>query len=271
MFVPGGDDLVDAVEHVVGRASTSAAPSWDSSCSIVRGPMIAAVTAGWWSTNASARCDQRDARPRRRAAPSASAASSLRWFSGSRQVVAARAAVAARRDVGAVGALAVLARQPAAGERAPRDHAHAVALRTSAARRPRCRARGSSTAAARTRTARGRARSADPLRLDDLRRRERRASRGSGPCPARTRSVSAPSVSSMSVSGVGPVDLVQVDVVGAEAAQAVLDLADDPAARVAALVRVVAHRAVDLRGEHDVVAPAAASALPTISSDSPAE
>ena len=46
-----------------------------------------------------------------------------------------------------------------------------------------------------------------------------------------------------------------------QAPQAVLDLPDDPAARVAALVRVVAHRAVDLRREHDVVAPAAGERL----------
>ena len=45
-------------------------------------------------------------------------------------------------------------------------------------------------------------------------------------------------------------------------AQAVLDLPDDPAARVAELVRVVAHRAVHLRGEHDVVAPPARQRLP---------
>ena len=61
--------------------------------------------------------------------------------------------------------------------------------------------------------------------------------------------------------GLGAVDLVEVDPVGAEPAQAVLDLAHDPAARVAELVRVVAHRAVDLRGEHDVVAPAAGQRL----------
>src|SRR5580692_6490062 len=54
--------------------------------------------------------------------------------------------------------------------------------------------------------------------------------------------------------GVRPVDLVQVDVVGLQAAQRVLDLGHDPAARVAALVRVGAHRAVHLGREHDVVA-----------------
>ncbi len=53
---------------------------------------------------------------------------------------------------------------------------------------------------------------------------------------------------------VGPVDLIQVDVVGAEAAQAALDRRPDPAPRVAAMVRVVVHRVVELRGEHHVVA-----------------
>ena len=55
---------------------------------------------------------------------------------------------------------------------------------------------------------------------------------------------------------VGAVDLVEVDVVGLQAAQRVLDRAHDPAPRVAPLVGVVAHRAADLGGEHDVVAAA---------------
>jgi hypothetical protein len=52
------------------------------------------------------------------------------------------------------------------------------------------------------------------------------------------------------------VDLVQVDPVRAQPPQALLHLVDDPAPRVAALVRPVAHREVDLGGEHDVVAAA---------------
>ena len=60
----------------------SSAPSWDSSCSIVRGPMIAAVTAGWLITNASAIWIS--VMPASSASlPSASAASSLRWLAGS--------------------------------------------------------------------------------------------------------------------------------------------------------------------------------------------
>jgi hypothetical protein len=54
------------------------------------------------------------------------------------------------------------------------------------------------------------------------------------------------------------VDLVEVDVVDAEPAQRTLDRFDQPAARAAAPVgAAVAHRAVALGGEHDVVAPAA--------------
>ena len=80
--------------------------------------------------------------------------------------------------------------------------------------------------------------------------------RSRAPCPPRIRSVSADRVSSMSVSGSRPVDLVEIDVVGLQAAQRVLDRADDPAPRIALLVRVLAHRAVDFGGQHDVVATA---------------
>ena len=50
------------------------------------------------------------------------------------------------------------------------------------------------------------------------------------------------------------VDLVQVDPVGLQPAQRVLDLADDPPPGVATLVGVVSHRHVDLAGEHDAFA-----------------
>ncbi len=52
------------------------------------------------------------------------------------------------------------------------------------------------------------------------------------------------------------VDLVEVDPVGLQAPQRVLDLVDDPAPRVPAVVWVIAHRHVRLRGQHDVVTPA---------------
>src|SRR4051794_25207439 len=51
-------------------------------------------------------------------------------------------------------------------------------------------------------------------------------------------------------------DLVEVDVVGVEAPQRVLDGLHDPAARGALMVDLVAHLAVELRGEDDVVAAA---------------
>ena len=49
---------------------------------------------------------------------------------------------------------------------------------------------------------------------------------------------------------VGPVDLVQVDVVDAQAPQALLALGDDPPPRVPLGVGVVAHRRVHLGGQH---------------------
>ena len=55
---------------------------------------------------------------------------------------------------------------------------------------------------------------------------------------------------------VGPVGLVEVDVVGVEPAQAVLHLAHDPAAGRPAVVRVLAHRRHELGGQHHLVAPA---------------
>ena len=60
---------------------------------------------------------------------------------------------------------------------------------------------------------------------------------------------------------VGAVDLVEVDPVGAQPPQRVLDRTDDPAPRVALLVGVLAHRVVELGGEDDVVAPAAGERL----------
>lgn len=53
------------------------------------------------------------------------------------------------------------------------------------------------------------------------------------------------------------VDLVEVDVVDAEAAQAVVQRGDQPAARTAPVVALVTHRHGRLRGQHDVVTSAA--------------
>jgi hypothetical protein len=49
------------------------------------------------------------------------------------------------------------------------------------------------------------------------------------------------------------VDLVEVDPVGLQALEALLNLLDDPAPGVAATVAALAHLEVDLGGEHDVV------------------
>ena len=99
-----------------------------------------------------------------------------------------------------------------------------------------------------------------PLRLDDLRGRERRGADVADLAGADQVGERAERLLDVGVVG-GAVDLVEVDPVGLQAPQRVLDLADDPAAGVAALVGVVAHRAVDLRGEDDVVAPPAGERL----------
>ena len=54
--------------------------------------------------------------------------------------------------------------------------------------------------------------------------------------------------------GLGTVDLIKVDVVGSEPAEAVLDLSRDPHPGVALLVDPGSHPTVDLRREDDVVA-----------------
>ena len=60
----------------------------------------------------------------------------------------------------------------------------------------------------------------------------------------------------MSIVGVGPVHLVEVDVVGVEPAQRVLDRRDDPAPRAAARFGSSPIGHEELRREHDVVATA---------------
>ncbi len=160
-------------------SSTSAAPSWLSRCSIVRGPMIGAVTAGCRRTKASASSiSVRPASSARTA--SCSTTSSLRWFSGSER--SKRAGIRSARTAGRLDAFAVAARQPAARQRAPRDHGHAVALADRQHVGLDRRGRGSSTAAARRRSARGRAarRSTAPRRSA---RPGTSTSRSNGSCP----------------------------------------------------------------------------------------
>ena len=53
--------------------------------------------------------------------------------------------------------------------------------------------------------------------------------------------------------GIGAVDLIQVDVIGLEAAQRVLDCRDDPPPGGTLLVRIATHRAANLRREDHVV------------------
>jgi hypothetical protein len=92
-----------------------------------------------------------------------------------------------------------------------------------------------------------------PLRLDDLRRRERGGADVADLALVDEVRQRAQRLLDVGVR-LGTMDLVEVDPVGLEPPQGVLDLADDPAPRVAELVGVVAHRAVHLGREHDVVA-----------------
>ena len=255
-LVPGGT-ISSIASSRSSSSTTSAAPQLASSCSMVRGPMIADVTAGWLmhEGHRQVRSGQPGLlgepwparRPRR-----ACAGSSGRTGRSGRRCRSPRRRV--RRHPGPCGTGPSASRRRAGSRRSRPCRALADRQHVGA----RSRGRASSTAAARRRSARA-APLGRPLRLDDLVTAGRSSCRSSGSCPGARRSVSAPSVSSMSVSRIGTVDLVQVDVVGLQPAQAVLDLAHDPAPRVAPLVRVVAHRAVDLGGEHDVVAPAPAA------------
>ena len=145
-----------------------------------------------------------------------------------------RAGIRSARLVSGGGDPSATARQPAAGQRAPRDHAHAVSAAT-----------GSTSASMpRTSIEYGGCSHDEPIAPAPLRRstaprrsrgRGRSSCRGSAPCPARRGRSSAPSVSSIGGVRLGPVHLVEVDPVGAEPAQAVLDGAHDPAAGVAAV------------------------------------
>jgi hypothetical protein len=94
-----------------------------------------------------------------------------------------------------------------------------------------------------------------PLRLDDLRPGVRRGADVSD--LALLHEVGERSERLLDVDlRVGAVHLVEVDVVGAQAPQRVLDLGHDPAARSSTLVGVLAHRDEELRGQDDVVAAA---------------
>src|SRR3954454_5019510 len=150
-----------------------------------------------------------------------------------------------------LAALAVATGQEAAGERAPRDHAHAVALAH--------REHLSLDPADEQRVRRLLGHEADlaaalgaPVRLDDLGPLDRRAADVDDLALADEVAEDAERLVDVGVRP-GAMDLVEVDPAGLPPPEAVLDLARDPAPRVALLVGVVAHRAVDLRREDHVV------------------
>ena len=198
---------------------------------MVRGPMIVEVTAGCAAANATARCVS-DMPASAATLISSSTSSSLRALPGSGRVEPAGQPPGPAVGHVDVGVLAVLAGQPAAGQRAPGDHAHAVPGAGGQHVGLDRRGRRSSTAAARCGTARARA-----VRRPTGPRRSARPGTWTcrGPDLALADEVGQRRQGLVDVGrGVGPVHLVQVDVVGRQPPQAVLHLADDPAARVAA-------------------------------------
>ena len=150
---------------------------------------------------------------------------------GDAQVVALREhRRAARGQV--VGALAPLARQPAARQRAPRDHAHAV-LEAGGQHVGLDPAREQRVGRLLADEALEAALARDPLRLHDLRRR---VGRGADVAHLALGDEVGERAERLVVVGprVPAVDLVEVDPVGLEALERGLDLAHDPAPRVAA-------------------------------------
>ena len=211
--------------------------------------MIAAVTAGWLIDERDGQLDERQA----------SLVGELGEFLDDVELALVRglahveAGAGPRgRGRGGGGVLAPPARQPAAAERAVAEDAHAVPARgrqhvgLDAAHQDRVRRLlGHEPFQA--------AVAGGPLRLDDL--------AGGVGRRADVADLALPDQVGQRAEGlldVGvlarPVHLVQVDVVGVQAAQRVLDLADDPPAGAAPLVRVGPHRHEELRGQHDVVA-----------------
>jgi hypothetical protein len=95
----------------------------------------------------------------------------------------------------------------------------------------------------------------DPLGLDDLARRERGGAHVADLPLMHEVGERAQRFFDVGVR-VGAMDLVEVDPVGVQPPQRILDGAHDPTPRVAPLVRVVTHRVVELGGEDDVLAAA---------------
>ena len=243
--VPGATTSSMA-SSVASSSSTSAAPSSASSCSSVRDADEGGRHGGVLHASTPARGGPAAARPRRRScrgvrrrrtSPRCRRRSARRWSRPANRSASARRA----------GTCRSANRRRAGSRRARRSRGG----RTPAGRRARCPGPGWSTAAARCGggdvASVGR-----PARLDELAGRERRRA----PRP----DLAGPHEVGERVDRlldrrvrVRAVDLVQVDVIGAQPPQAPFDGPADPPPRVAPLVRVRSHPTVELGGQHDVV------------------
>ncbi len=245
--MPGG--TISSMRSMTSLESrNSSAGSWDSRCSMVRGPMIGDVMAGCSRTNPNAKSIRLN--------PDSSA-SVLRAVTACDFLLVARQVhvVVVRHHRGTPArirlALSKGAREPAPGQGAPRQHAHLVLLAhrqhvlldaTDQNRVGRLFCDESFTGST----------LCDPLRFDDLMGGKGRAAEVADlPHPHQI----GQRAQGLVDVGIGrwPVDLIEVDVVGAQAAQAVLASRHDPSARVALRVGVLAHDAVHLGGQNDLL------------------
>ncbi|MGX1224141.1 hypothetical protein RKD42_005400 [Streptomyces ambofaciens] len=240
--------MASIASRTSSESTVSAAASWECRWSRVRGPTSAAVTAGCAVTKPSASWIR--VRPASSAtAASFSTASSLARLAGPRGVETLRQE---RRPVrGDLPPRAHRAGQPSGGERAPHQHAEPVLLGhgQDVALDP---ALEHGVAGLLGDVPAEAVLAGGPLGLDD-------AVGGVG------RGAEVPDLPGALQIGergqgllvtclrVPAVDLVEVHVVDAEAAQAVVQLGDQPATRGALVVGLVAHRHACLRGQHDVV------------------
>ena len=193
-------------------------------------------------------------RPRARRAPSPPRASPGSQATRGRSASASARSSLPDAVVGNPATGMEASREPAARERAPAEHAEPVRGETG----------NTSASAFRTSSEYGGCSAenlsevalvGDPLGRDDLVRGRRRGAEVADLAGANKIGEGVDRVLDVGVE-VPAVQLIEVDPVGREAPQALVDRLHDPAARAAAAVRVGAHRHRELRGQHHLVATA---------------